>query len=142
MNGNNKVKVMLTIMSIICILGGFGLVILSSQLKNVKGEYFDESSFEIETYNGFLLVVDESEWSRDYKNYLENVLSEESVLCKITYDNPYNTSVPSFLKVENGNIIGSHSVDKDLFPSSYEYFLNMNKSEFKKEIYEVINSQP
>ena len=51
MNGNNKVKVMLTIMSIICILGGFGLVILSSQLKNVKGEYFDESSFEIETYN-------------------------------------------------------------------------------------------
>ena len=74
MNGNNKVKVMLTIMSIICILGGFGLVILSSQLKNVKGEYFDESSFEIETYNGFLLVVDESEWSRDYKNYLENVL--------------------------------------------------------------------
>lgn len=142
MNGNNKVKVMLTIMSIICILGGFGLVILSSQLKNVKGEYFDESSFEIETYNGFLLVVDESEWSRDYKNYLENVLSEEFVLCKITYDNPYNTSVPSFLKVENGNIIGSHSVDKDLFPSSYEYFLNMNKAEFKKEIYEVINSQP
>lgn len=142
MNGNNKVKVMLTIMSIICILGGFGLVILSSQLKNVKGEYFDESSFEIETYNGFLLVVDESEWSRDYKNYLENVLSEESVLCKITYDNPYNTSVPSFLKVENGNIIGNHSVDKDLFSSSYEYFLNMNKAEFKKEIYEVINSQP
>ena len=51
-------------------------------------------------------------------------------------------SVPSFLKVENGNIIGSHSVDKDLFASSYEYFLNMNKAEFKKEIYEVINSQP